>query len=132
MASRYAVKYLKREDYGGVLLPLLCGPAFFVCWTVALNEYAACWREFQGSRARTRGWWSSAFFPSLASVASYYAGGARLASHTTFDTRVAEMLLISYVCVLLFRAASFFIGVRIVMNFGRGHENRLLRAPAAS
>jgi hypothetical protein len=137
-ASRYMLKYLKHEDFTGVLISVVSKLFVVSWWTVILNTYLSCFNRFNDSRAATQEWFtptntSFGYAPDLGSVADTYAGTSCISSHTQHDARTLEMLLLNFSQAAVFRIGSIIVGFVVCRNFRRGLRDVFyVRAPSES
>lgn len=120
MASRFLIKYLKREDLIGVLLTLVCKLVALVWWVIVATMYFSCYLRFSDSVRGTEEWWSLARVPDLQSVFSSYAGRECLASHTIHDARTLELVAQTLLEAVVFRLISTVFAILVSRNFNRG------------
>lgn len=119
-ASRYMLKYLKREDMRGVLISVGCKLFVISWWIYVIFTYITCYNRYETSRETTAAWWVLGYVPELTSVFDSYNGLSCLAWNTVHDARTLEVLLMNFGQALLFRFGSLIISVFVCRNFGKG------------
>lgn len=120
MASRFLIKYLKREDMTGVVITLVCKFVAMAWWIVVGIMYLECYSRFNTSSQETKSWWLLARVPDLQSVLSSYRGRECLAPHTVHDDRTLELIIQTLLEAVLFRIASTALAVVVCRNFHKG------------
>lgn len=119
-ASRYMLKYLKREDLRGVIISVAAKVFVITWWVLVIYYYMSCFERYETSRALTGSWWQLGYVPELSSVYDSYNGLSCLAPNTVHDARTLEVLAINFAQALLFRFASLVISVFVCKDFGKG------------
>ena len=124
-ASRYMLKYLKREDMTGVAVSVISKLFVVSWWIVVLQDYVGCFNRYATSRKTTAPWFtptnsSFGYAPDLNSVVASYAGTNCISPQTLHDSRTLEVLLINFGQAAVFRVGSIFVSVFVCRNFNRG------------
>lgn len=119
-ASRYMLKYLKREDMRGVIISVACKLFVISWWIYVIFTYITCYTRYETSRSVTEPWWLLGYVPELTSVFDSYNGLSCLAWHTVHDARTLEVLLMNFAQAMLFRIGSLIVSIFVCRNFGKG------------
>lgn len=119
-ASRYMLKYLKREDMRGVIISVCCKLFVISWWGYVIYTYILCYNRYADSRSATMSWWLLGYVPELLSVYDSYNGLSCLAPHTVHDARTLEVLAINFGQAMLFRFGSLIVSIFVCRNFGKG------------
>lgn len=129
-ASRYMLKYLKREDLRGVLISVACKLFVISWWVVVFYTYVDCYNRYSASRKETESWWILGYVPDLMSVYDSYNGLSCLAPGTAHDARTMEVLAVNLGQALIFRIGSLIVSYFVTRNFGKGLRD-VFYVPAA-
>jgi hypothetical protein len=119
-ASRYMLKYLKREDLKGVLLSVVSKLFVIIWWAIVIKTYLTCYDRYTESRELTASWWLLGYVPELNSVYDSYNGVSCLAPNTMHDARTMEVLMVNFGQALVFRFGSLIVSIFVCRNFGKG------------
>lgn len=119
-ASRFMLKYLKREDMKGVIISVVAKLFVITWWVLVIYYYLSCFNRYRESRELTASWWELGYVPELMSVYESYNGLSCLAPGTVHDDRTLEVLAINFGQALLFRFGSLVITVFVCRDFGKG------------
>jgi hypothetical protein len=120
MASRFMIKYLKREDMAGVAITTVAKVTVIVWWIVVVTDYTACYDLFARSREQASGFFALPYYPDLPSVARWYRGTSCLSNATIHSQRSWELIVINLVQAIVCRLLSFGNIFVCVRNFGKG------------
>jgi hypothetical protein len=130
IASRSMVRYLKREDYVGVIVSVVAKSFVVAWWILVLVDYLNCIELFRTARDETARYFSMNPYPDMRSIALSYPGQDCLAPQTRYDDRTVEVIALNLGQALFFRVASLVIAYRVVQNFGQGLKPIFIRADA--
>lgn len=131
-ASRYMLKYLKREDMKGVLLSVCCKLFVISWWCLVIAVYFTCYNRYEESRQLTGSWWQLGYVPDLLSVYESYNGLSCLAPYTTHDARTLEVLVANLGQALMFRVGSLVVSIFVCRNFHKGLRDVFYRQSSSS
>lgn len=120
LASRYMVRYLKREIAAGFYVTLVSKTFVVIWWLLITAEYISCRSRYLSSLADSASFWEMNPYPAFESVRNTYNGASCLAPHTRHDDRTLELILLNLAQAVLFRVGSMVYGFRVAARFGGG------------
>jgi len=120
LASRYLVRYIKREVTVGFYISMVAKAFVVIWWVIITIEYLECRSRYLDSLKSALPFWNYSPYPSYRSVRNTYNGLRCLADHTHHDDRTLELIALNLAQAIFFRVGSMIYGVRVAARFGGG------------